>query len=127
MSRFEFVMRGKQHIRVPTIVEGPFVDLVTADSAVISWKLDKPAPCALRVGDRAVYDDAEVLASNPHFASLRPVFETGLPRPRSPVYPQVSNALQRFLHRAISSYDSDVPGLARDAAAEIERSLELGR
>lgn len=37
--RFEFY-KGK---RVPTVIEGPFIDLVTPTSAVISWDTDKPA------------------------------------------------------------------------------------
>jgi hypothetical protein len=37
-----------------TLVEGPFVANVTPDSAVIWFELDRPAPCAVRVGDRTV-------------------------------------------------------------------------
>jgi len=73
---------------------------------------------------KALYQDADVLAANPHFADMFPVFETATPRPRTPVYPEVSNILQRFLHAALSDDNPDIPELANKADAEIRAALE---
>jgi len=71
---------------------------------------------------RALFSDPEVLDRHPHFADLLPVLETASPRPRTPIYPQVSHILQRFLHKAISDPGSDIPALARQAEEEIRRA-----
>ncbi|GIW73313.1 MAG: ABC transporter substrate-binding protein [Planctomycetota bacterium] len=77
---------------------------------------------------RALYADPEVLAANPHFAALRPVFERAVPRPRSPIYPQISYILQRYLHAALSDPASDLPALAQQARRRLERArARLGR
>jgi multiple sugar transport system substrate-binding protein len=69
---------------------------------------------------RALYEDQEVLNANPHFAEFYPVFETATPRPRTPIYPEISHILQRFLHAAISDKNSDIPALASQATEEIK-------
>jgi multiple sugar transport system substrate-binding protein len=71
---------------------------------------------------RALYKDPDVLKANPHFAQLAPVFETAAPRPRSPIYPQISHILQRTFHAAISDPESDVAALAKDAAEKISKA-----
>jgi multiple sugar transport system substrate-binding protein len=68
---------------------------------------------------KALYKDPQVLAANPHFAEFYPVFETATPRPRTPIYPEISHILQRFLHAAIDQKYSDIPALASKAAEEI--------
>jgi multiple sugar transport system substrate-binding protein len=72
---------------------------------------------------RALYRDPGVLAANPHFADLLPVFETATPRPRTPIYPRISHILQRYLHQAIADPRSPLERLAQDAQAQIEREL----
>ncbi|MHC4860464.1 MAG: ABC transporter substrate-binding protein [Planctomycetota bacterium] len=75
---------------------------------------------------RALYEDPEVLAANPHYADLKPVFEAATPRPMTPVYPRISHILQRALHAAISDRGSDVEALMKDAARrlrDVEREL----
>jgi multiple sugar transport system substrate-binding protein len=76
---------------------------------------------------KALYQDADVLAANPHFADMYPVFETATPRPRTPVYPQVSNILQRFLHTALSEESADLATLAGKAAVDIEKAMSTVR
>ncbi|MFB3785800.1 MAG: metallophosphoesterase [bacterium] len=56
-SRFEF--KGRE--RIPTIIEGPFVDQVTPTGAVISWESDLPAKGTVWVGTKA-YPAGENLA-----------------------------------------------------------------
>ena len=73
---------------------------------------------------RALYSDSLVLAANPHFAAMYPVFETATPRPRTPIYPQISNILQRSMQAAISERQSDIPALAQDADTKIHEAME---
>jgi multiple sugar transport system substrate-binding protein len=68
---------------------------------------------------RALYSDSAVLEANPHFERMAEVFENAAPRPRSPVYPQISHRLQSFLHEAVGDAGSDVPALAGEAAEDL--------
>jgi multiple sugar transport system substrate-binding protein len=51
---------------------------------------------------KATYQDPEVLAANPHFASFFEVFENARNRPQSPEYPRASDAIQENVHKALS-------------------------
>jgi len=73
----------------------------------------------------ALYHDADVMRANPHFASLAEVFTTAYPRPRSPLYPAISNVLQRYFSEVISRHDSPVYEKALAANGEIDRLLAL--
>ncbi|MBI4613568.1 MAG: ABC transporter substrate-binding protein [Planctomycetes bacterium] len=73
---------------------------------------------------RSLYDDPEVLRSNPAFSGLRQALESAVPRPRSPLYPQISRAIQRFGHEAVGDDDSDLEALAQKAARRIARAEE---
>jgi multiple sugar transport system substrate-binding protein len=44
----------------------------------------------------ALYSDREILEAYPHFSDLKEVFLTSYPRPRTALYPSVSNILQRY-------------------------------
>jgi multiple sugar transport system substrate-binding protein len=94
-----------------------FVAFMTSPEIQKLFTLDIGKPPARR----ALYEDADVLAKYPHFASLRSVFESATPRPRSPVYPQISHILQRYFHAALSDPGSDIPALAAEAAEKIRR------
>ncbi len=74
---------------------------------------------------KTLYNDPEVLKANPHFATMKDVFLTAYPRPRSPLYPAISNILQRYFSRVISDPSSDIRAEAQEAAREIERVLSL--
>jgi len=74
-----------------------------------------------------VYADAEVLEAHPQLGALKDVFLTAYPRPRTPLYPAVSNVLQRYFSTAISDPGSDLQAAARDASAEVDRILALSR
>ncbi len=84
---------------------------------------------ALRAGRAptrtALYTDAEVLAANPHFSDMKEVFLSAYPRPRSPLYPALSNILQRYFSKAISDRNSDIQREAEEATGEIDRLLSL--
>jgi multiple sugar transport system substrate-binding protein len=76
---------------------------------------------------KALYDDPGILRANPQFSSMRDVFATAWPRPRTPLYPAISNILQRYFSRAISEPGSDIEAEAARAALEMEQVLSLGR
>ena len=67
---------------------------------------------------RITYEDADVLAANPHFASFSEVFQNTRNRPRSPHYPRMSDIIQENVHRALT-YEIE-PGVA---AANMVREL----
>jgi len=75
----------------------------------------------------ALYEDPEVLAANPQFAELSAVFRTAYPRPRSPLYPAISNVLQRYFSAAISGSAGDLEAAAAAAAEETGRIVAMTR
>jgi multiple sugar transport system substrate-binding protein len=60
----------------------------------------------------SIYDDADVLKANPFFAKLKPVFQTAQPRPVTPYYPDVSNAIQVRVHSALTGQSTPSAALA---------------
>ncbi len=76
---------------------------------------------------KALYDDADILKADPQFRSMKDVFLTAYPRPGSPLYPAISNILQRYFSSAISDRNSDIEGEARRAGQEMEKIIELTR
>ena len=72
-----------------------------------------------------MYSDEAILRDSPHFVEMKNVFLTAYQRPRTALYPAVSNILQRYFSKAISSPDTDVEKEARTASIEIEKILEL--
>ena len=71
---------------------------------------------SLTVTLKSIYTDPEVLAKNPFFAKLAPVFLTAQPRPVSPFYPDVSNAIQLRIHNALTKQASPADTLTALAA-----------
>jgi len=60
----------------------------------------------------SIYDDPDVLKANPFFAKLKPVFQTAQPRPVTPFYPDVSNAIQVRIHSALTGGSSPAVALS---------------
>jgi multiple sugar transport system substrate-binding protein len=75
----------------------------------------------------ALFEDPEVLDRNPQFADQARAFRRAVPRPVTPVYPAVSEVLQRFFSSAIADPESDLEALARDASTEIDSYLAMTR
>jgi len=73
----------------------------------------------------AVYDDPEFQEKVPHLKAFLPAFKKARPRPMSPLYPMISQELQRFFSQAITDKKSDVPALAERASANIARVLQM--
>lgn len=100
-----------------------FIEFLTSERIQKLFAIE----AALAPTRRALYRDAEVLDAQPQLADMEAVFATAAPRPRSPLYPAISNALQRYFSRAIADPSADVEALARETDAEIERLLSLAR
>jgi multiple sugar transport system substrate-binding protein len=75
---------------------------------------------------KSVYSDSDVENRMPHLKAFLPAFKRARPRPLSPVYPMISQELQRFFSEAIVNKDSDISKLAKNASARIEKLLKLG-
>jgi multiple sugar transport system substrate-binding protein len=77
---------------------------------------------ALHLGNnptrKALYQDPEVVAKNPFFKDLYMVFVHAAPRPVTPLYPQISQILQRELSEIISAH-KDPTKAALNAAFEV--------
>jgi multiple sugar transport system substrate-binding protein len=76
---------------------------------------------------KALYHDPEILKKSPQFQSQYATFTLAAPRPRTPVYLPLSNILQRYFSSAIAIADSDIDQLARAAARDMDRALDLLR
>jgi multiple sugar transport system substrate-binding protein len=74
---------------------------------------------------KALYEDVEILKVNPQFYYMKDVFLTAYPRPRSPLYPAISNILQSYFSKAISDMNSNIKTEAQTASSEIEKILSL--
>jgi len=74
-----------------------------------------------------LYHDPEILKTSPQFQSQFETFTLATPRPRTPVYLPLSNILQRYFSSAIAIADSNIEELARSAARDMDRVLDLLR
>ncbi|MBC8417754.1 MAG: ABC transporter substrate-binding protein [Desulfobacterales bacterium] len=75
---------------------------------------------------RSIYQDREIQEKMAHLKAFLPAFEKARPRPLSPVYPMISQELQRFFSRAIVVRRSDLSEMARATSTRIEKLLKLG-
>jgi len=73
----------------------------------------------------AVLQDETVLQANPQFRAQLAMFHGATERPRTPLYPAISNILQRYFSRALAFQDVDLATEAGRADAQINRLLEL--
>jgi multiple sugar transport system substrate-binding protein len=76
---------------------------------------------------KVLYHDSEIIQANPHFTAMKDVFLSAYPRPRSPLYPSISNVLQRYFSKAISDPESDIEKEAKTASKEIDKIISLTR
>ena len=73
----------------------------------------------------SLYTDEHVLESHPQYHAFLPIFRTAVPRPRTPVYPMVSNILQRFFSRVLAFPHTDILTEAQISDQQINRFLTL--
>src|SRR5947209_6578674 len=62
---------------------------------------------------KSIYTDSDVLAKYPFFSKMQPIVQTGLPRPVSPVYPDISQAIQLRVHSALIKQTSPTAALSQ--------------
>jgi multiple sugar transport system substrate-binding protein len=60
---------------------------------------------------KSIYTDSDVLAKYPFFSKMGPIVQTGLPRPVSPFYPDISQAIQLRVHQALTKQTSPAAAL----------------
>ncbi|HET8851878.1 MAG TPA: ABC transporter substrate-binding protein [Ktedonobacteraceae bacterium] len=65
---------------------------------------------------KSIYTDPDVLAKIPFFGKMQPVFQTALPRPVSPFYPDISDAIQLRVHNALTKQASPSAALSQLAS-----------
>ena len=61
---------------------------------------------------KSIYDDAAVKTAQPLFTKLQPILQYSLPRPVSPVYPDLSNIIQNHVHQALTKQASPSDALS---------------
>jgi multiple sugar transport system substrate-binding protein len=61
---------------------------------------------------QSVYSDPEVQQKQPLFTKLAPILQNALPRPVSPVYPDLSNIIQNHVHQALTKTASVTAALS---------------
>jgi len=61
---------------------------------------------------QSVYNDSDVQSKQPLFTKLAPILQNSLPRPVSPVYPDLSNIIQNHVHQALTKVVSPAAALS---------------
>ncbi|HYK85007.1 MAG TPA: ABC transporter substrate-binding protein, partial [Ktedonobacteraceae bacterium] len=61
---------------------------------------------------QSVYNDSEVQSKQPLFTKLQPILQNSLPRPVSPVYPDLSNIIQNHVHQALTKQATPAAALS---------------
>jgi multiple sugar transport system substrate-binding protein len=69
---------------------------------------------------QSIYDDPEVLQKVPLFKQLKPILQTALPRPVTPKYTDVTQAIQLHVHQALEGTKSPADAL-NELAAELTK------
>jgi multiple sugar transport system substrate-binding protein len=62
---------------------------------------------------KSIYTDPDVLAKVPFFSKVPAIVQNGLPRPVSPFYPDISNAIQLRVHSALTKQASPSTALSQ--------------
>ncbi len=73
---------------------------------------------------QSIYTDSDVLAKQPLFSKLGPILKNALPRPVSPQYSDVSDAIQRNIYQALkkqASVSAALSSLEKDLQAVIKK------
>jgi multiple sugar transport system substrate-binding protein len=60
---------------------------------------------------KSIYTDSDVLAKVPFFSKVPAIVQNGLPRPVSPFYPDISDAIQLRVHSALTKQTSPAAAL----------------
>lgn len=69
---------------------------------------------------KKLYQDTDILKSNPYWSHFEDILEHAVPRPISPLYTSLSNPLQSNIHKMITGELT-----ARQAAVRIDKNLSI--
>ena len=96
-----------------TIVAWTFIHYMLQSDAQKSLAINASLTPTLKT----TYQDSTVLSKQPLFGKLAPILETAQPRPVSPVYPDLSNAIQLHIYQALKKQVSPAAALSAPAPA----------
>lgn len=74
---------------------------------------------------KSVYEDPVIQQKMPHLIAFLPSFKKAVSRPLSPIYPMISQELQRFFSGAIVHEHEGLPSMAHASAVRLKKLLEL--
>jgi multiple sugar transport system substrate-binding protein len=96
-----------------------FINFATAPSAQTKFFIKSSLPAVLT----QVYHDPAVIKAQPFAPQLLKAVQNGVPRPVSPVYPQISEAIYKNVYSALSSGTSPKTALS-NAQNQIDSALK---
>ena len=96
-----------------------FINYATAPAAQNKFFIKSSLPAVIT----KVYSDPAVIKAQPFAPSLLKAVESGIPRPVSPVYPQISEAIYKNVYSALQGNASPDAALKK-AKSQIEAALK---
>jgi multiple sugar transport system substrate-binding protein len=115
---------GGYNLGISTYSKNPgaalsFINFATAPAAQKKFFIKSSLPAVLT----SVYSDPAVIKAQPFAPPLLKAVEHGIPRPISPVYPQISEAIYKNVYSALSSGTSPKTALS-NAQSQINSALK---
>jgi len=115
---------GGYNLAISSFSENPegalaFVEFATSADQQVPQVTEASLPAVVS----AVYDRPEVKKALPFAAELRKAVEQAKPRPVSPVYPQISQAIYENVYAALQG-DKSADQAATDMNGDIQKALE---
>ena len=115
---------GGYNLGISTYSKNPgaalsFVNFATAPAAQSKFFIKSSLPAVLT----KTYSDPAVVKAQPFAPSLLKAVKNGIPRPVSPVYPQISEAIYKNVYSALSSGTSPQAALQK-AQSQINAALK---
>jgi multiple sugar transport system substrate-binding protein len=115
---------GGYNLGISTYSKNPgaalsFIDFATAPAAQKKFFIKSSLPAVLT----STYNDPGVVKAQPFAPQLLKAVQNGVPRPISPVYPQISEAIYKNVYSALSSGTSPKTALS-NAQNQINSALK---
>ena len=115
---------GGYNLGISTYSKNPgaalsFINYATAPAAQTKFFIKSSLPAVIA----QVYHDPAVIKSQPFAPPLLKAVENGIPRPVSPVYPQISEAIYKNVYSALSSGTAPASAL-KNAQSQIDSALK---
>jgi multiple sugar transport system substrate-binding protein len=115
---------GGYNLGISTYSKNPgaalsFIDFATGPAAQKKFFIKSSLPAVLT----STYTDPAVVKAQPFAPELLKAVQNGVPRPISPVYPQISEAIYKNVYSALSSGTSPTSAL-KNAQSQINSALK---